>query len=188
MIFSDDRGATINITHSSKFEHSRFKKGLIVYEGLPNMQSSDTNTVIHLGREFWDRLSSVSTFTKQDGMINVKDTVFHNLALGLSVNKLSYQSKNATIYGMPSINYQYFDNFGAVLNTRGFPGTITFKSNIVEKNLIHVRDVRPSFIAGNHKFDSSLSKFEDSVNSQMNLCRTSGTSKVSLFTDFLNPL
>lgn len=59
MIFADDRGATINITDSSHFLHSRFEKGLIVYEGLPNMHSSDLNTVINLGREFWDRPSSV---------------------------------------------------------------------------------------------------------------------------------
>jgi len=64
MIFSDDRGASIKISSNSKFEHSRFEKGLIVYEGLPNMHSSDRNTVIVLGREFWDRLSSVSTLTK----------------------------------------------------------------------------------------------------------------------------
>jgi len=64
--------------------------------------------------------------------------VFHNLAIGLSPRKLSYEAKNATIFGMDSINYPYFDNFGAVLNTRGFPGTITFKSNTIEKNLIHI--------------------------------------------------
>ena len=59
MIFADDRGATINITDNSHFLHSRFEKGLIVYEGLPNMHSTLKNTVINLGREFWDRPSSV---------------------------------------------------------------------------------------------------------------------------------
>ena len=89
MIFSDDRGATINITDNSYFEHSRFEKGMIVYEGLPNMHSSDLNTVINLGREFWDRPSSVPK-TKSKAMINVKDSFFDNLAMGLSVDKLSY--------------------------------------------------------------------------------------------------
>ena len=51
--------------------------------------------------------------------------------MGLSIDKLSYGSKNTTVYGMSSINYQYFDNFGTVLNARGFPGSITFKNNLI---------------------------------------------------------
>lgn len=37
MIFSDDRGADITISDNSYFLHSRFAKGLIVYEGLTNI-------------------------------------------------------------------------------------------------------------------------------------------------------
>ena len=36
MIFSDDRGANIRIEQST-FNHSRFLKGLVVYERLPKM-------------------------------------------------------------------------------------------------------------------------------------------------------
>ena len=122
MIFSDDRGVNISISDNSYFLHSRFDKGLIVYEGLTNIQSSTTNTVIVLAREFWQRLSTVSTLEKAAAVIQVKHTVFHNLAIGLSLDKLSYGSMNSTVQGMDSIDYQYFDNFGSVLNARKFPG------------------------------------------------------------------
>ena len=36
--------------------------------------------------------------------------------MGLSIDKLSYGEKNATIYGLEDIEYPYVDHHGAILN------------------------------------------------------------------------
>ena len=48
--------------------------------------------------------------------------------------------------------------------------------------------MKPFFIAADYKVETSLQKYEDTANGQLNVCGTSGTNKVSLFTDYLNPL
>ena len=154
MIFSDDRGVTISID-DSKFRSSRFRKGLLVYEGLGNIQSSTFNTVIVLAREFWARLSSVSTLKKAGAEIKVTNSLFENLAVGLSIDKLSYGDKESSIYGLGSIAYKYFDNFGAVINSRGFPGTISYKKNNIKSNLVYVKDVKPDILDSSYAIETS---------------------------------
>jgi len=84
--------------------------------------------------------------------------------MGLTLDKLSYGKANSTIYGMHSQNYEFFDNFGAVLNSRGFPGAITFKNNVIENNLVHVRDVRPELLTDAFILETSTQKFDDLPN------------------------
>ena len=152
MVYSDDRGAVIKIIDST-FKHSKFSKGLIVYEALPNIDSSPLTTVIALGREFWDRLPNKDTSPKKfKSEISVSNSTFTNVAMGVTVNKLSYKSKITTVHSR-DVEYPYFDNYGAVLNSRGFPGTITFKHSVINQTLIHVPDVRPKVFGEDYKLE-----------------------------------
>jgi hypothetical protein len=79
-----------------------------------------------------------------------------------TINKLSYGAKNTTIYGLNSVSYPYLDNYGAVLNIQGFPGSITFYNNRVERNLAYIRETRVSLPS--QKIEpENLANFEDSV-------------------------
>lgn len=148
MIFGDDRGVRITVVRSN-FKHSKFSKGVIVYEALPNIMTQSVTRVIVLAREFWDRLPAETTENaatlkkKQASSILVSDSTFVNVAMGVTVNKLSYGSLNSTVYGASDVDYLYYDNYGAVLNARGFPGYIAFKRNTISETLIHLPNVKP---------------------------------------------
>ena len=63
--------------------------------------------------------------------------------MGLSLDKLSYGEKNATIYGLSDIEYPYVDHHGAILSAQGFPGTITFHNCTISRNLAYIPAVKP---------------------------------------------
>lgn len=78
MIFSDDRGVNINIVEST-FKNSRFCKGLVVYESLPDLESS-SNTIINLAKEYNARYPYAIDTTSMPEII-IRDSTFSNLNL-----------------------------------------------------------------------------------------------------------
>ena len=140
MILGDDRGANIYISEC-EFKYSRFIKGLISYERLPKLESTDTTTVINIAKEFWTRFPEIYT---QPPEISISSSQFYNLALGQNIDKLSYGSLNTTIYGIDDddLQYPYSDHQGSVLNSQGYPGSITFIGNQISGNFAYISAVR----------------------------------------------
>ena len=165
MIYGDDRGANIIIKEST-FKNSRFCKGLIVYESLPDLESS-SNTIINLAKEFHARYPYD---IDKDSLpeVTIQDSSFYNLNLFSSIRKLSYGEKNSTISGMSSVAYPYVDNHGSVVNLRGYPGQVNFYNNTIEKNFAHIAAVRTQREEATELLN--FADFEDSTNGQLYTC------------------
>ena len=90
--------------------------------------------------------------------------------MGLSIEKLSYEKRDTTIHGLddPDIKYPYFDNHGAVLNSQGFPGAISFVNCTVMNTLPYIPAVRPTMRASSVK-PNDLSVYKDVINGQVHL-------------------
>ena len=69
--------------------------------------------MVGLAREYWARYPYDYTATPE---ISFVDSIFEDLDMGLSLDKLSFGEKNAAIHGLPDIEYPYFDHHGAILN------------------------------------------------------------------------
>lgn len=108
--------------------------------------------------------------------------------MGMSVEKLSYGEQFTSIYGLedPDLQYPFFDHHGAVLNSRGFPGSISFNNCTIANNLVYIPYVRPN-LNSKSTVKEPLSSFYDKTNDQINtkICASS-TKTLRFFTDYLS--
>lgn len=136
MIYGDDRGANIFVQRST-FTNSRFCKGLIVYERLPDLttDSDSSNAIINLADEFRYRYPGVITAIPT---IVLAGSNLSNLNMYQTITKLSYGEEFSTIAGLDSIKYPYPNNRGSVINLNGFPGEVLVYNNTIEKNFAYI--------------------------------------------------
>lgn len=176
MVYGDDRGANISVIEST-FKNSRFCKGLIVYEKLPDLETDSSNAIINLANEYNNRYPFDVVSTPS---IIVKSSSFSNLDMFQTITKLSYGAKNGTIAGLPTIEYPYSDNHGSVVNIQGFPGEVMIYNNTIEKNLAYIPAAQT--FRQDYREPIDFSSFLDSEHGQVYIC---SSLQYRFFTEYL---